>query len=78
MAKLINEYIENGFRIKEYDNGTIIKSAVSSIQTPSPEPQITLEEQVAQLKADNLILMDALATVFEELLNTQAMIGGTA
>jgi hypothetical protein len=41
----------------------------------SDEPRI--EEQVAQLKNDNLILMDALATVFEEILNIQAMQGGT-
>lgn len=45
--------------------------------TPPPEAKPSLEEQVAQLKEDNLILMDALATVFEELLITQTMIGGT-
>ncbi len=48
--------------------------------TPEPE-QInqtpTLEEQVASLKEDNLILMDALATVFEEILFLQEQLGGT-
>jgi len=56
-------------------NGTFI--------TPEPviiEHQPTIEEQIAQLKTDNLILMDALATTFEELLILQDKIdilGGT-
>ena len=51
--------------------------------TPEPalvEPAPTLQEQVEQLKQDNLILMDALATTFEEILSLGAKIdtlGGT-
>jgi hypothetical protein len=45
--------------------------------TPLSKP--TLEEQVAQFKEDNLILMDALATTFEEVISLRADIaaGGT-
>lgn len=44
-------------------NGTFI--------TPKAEPgnaKLTLEEQIEQLKIDNLILMDVLATIYEEMI----------
>lgn len=45
------------------------------------EPRITIEDKVVQLQQDNIILMDALATTFEELLNLQSQVatlqGGT-
>lgn len=37
-------------------------------QTPPENTDPSLEEKIAQLQNDNLILMDALATTFEELL----------
>ena len=40
---------------------------------PQPEPLPTLQEQIEGLKQDNIILMDAIATLFEEIL----MLGGT-
>lgn len=36
-------------------------------------PQPTLEEQVAQLQEQNLTLMDALATIYEELLAKEVL-----
>ena len=36
--------------------------------TPPPTPQPTIEEQIAELKQDNLILMDVLATMYEDML----------
>lgn len=46
-----------------------------------PEPEIpseTLEQKLARLKEQNLILMDALATTFEEVLALRAIVeGGT-
>ena len=46
---------------------------------PVPEPVAsapTIDEQVASLKQDNLILMDALATTFEELLMLREELAG--
>jgi hypothetical protein len=48
--------------------------------TPNPEPSIeqpSLDEKMSQLQQDNLILMDALAVTFEEILNLKAQLGGT-
>ncbi|OPX93980.1 MAG: hypothetical protein A4E53_00143 [Pelotomaculum sp. PtaB.Bin104] len=50
-------------------------------QAPIQEPAQTLEERVTQLQSDNLILMDALATAFEEILVLEEkinMLGGTS
>ena len=49
---------------------------------PEPEPylpeQETTEQKLARLEEQNLILMDALATTFEEILVLQAIVeGGT-
>lgn len=49
------------------------------VSQPDPDPtlpQPTLEEQVAQLREDNLILMDALATTFEEILMLREELAG--
>ena len=44
-------------------DGTFIDPPVVPV-----EPKPTLEEQVAQLQQDNLILMDVLATMYEDML----------
>jgi hypothetical protein len=47
---------------------------------PTIEPVVvkpTLEEQMIQLQQDNLILMDALAMTFEEVMMLRTEIGGT-
>jgi len=47
--------------------------------TPKKPPTVTkpsLEEQMMQLQQDNLILMDALAMTFEEVMMLRAEIGG--
>lgn len=42
---------------------------------PAPEP---IEDKITRLEEQNLILMDALATTFEELLELRAIVeGGT-
>jgi hypothetical protein len=52
---------------RKHENG--VWSTEKYVPEPEPTPpQPTLEEQVAQLREDNLILMDALATTFEEVL----------
>jgi hypothetical protein len=52
-----------------------------SVQPPEPEPvppPETTEQKLARLEEQNLILMDALATTFEELLELRAIVeGGT-
>lgn len=73
MLKILKEYVENNTRVVEYtkDGETISHIVKTPIQVELPEnnSQVTLEEQIAELKEDNLILMDALATVFEEVLS---------
>lgn len=51
-----------------------------NVQPPEPLPQTpeTTEQKLARLEEQNLILMDALATTFEELLELRAIVeGGT-
>lgn len=45
---------------------------------PIPPPKPSLDERMNQLQQDNLILMDALAVTFEELLNIKSQLGGTS
>lgn len=47
-------------------------------ESEPPTPQPTFQEQIEELKQDNLILMDALATTFEELIALRELVeGGT-
>ena len=52
-----------------------------AVQPPEPEPTEppeTTEQKLARLEEQNLILMDALATTFEEVLALRAIVeGGT-
>lgn len=55
------------------DSGELgqIMQADGTFATPPVDPVIpqkTLEEQIAELKQDNLILMDVLATMYEDML----------
>lgn len=44
---IIRDYIEDDYRIKEYDNGTVVRQLISQATLLEPvEPQITLEEQI--------------------------------
>jgi len=66
----MRQYIEGDYNVAEHDGGVIIRSlivpegiaAIPTTQGP------TIEEQLAQIKADNLILMDVLATMYEDML----------
>lgn len=62
--------LENGQKMQKIVDGEIvILTAISEGVAPIPTPQVTtIEEQLAQLKADNLILMDVLATMYEDML----------
>lgn len=74
MEKLIREYEENGQLMQEFevitDSGKrhIIRKPIP-IESEQPE---TLEDKLSRLEQDNLILMDALATVYEELLTLKS------
>jgi len=66
---IIKQYEEEGFIVTEYISGAVVRAAKPSAVVPElVEPQPTLEEQLAQLKSDNLILMDVLATMYEDML----------
>lgn len=67
------------------DDAVISESAVEITEDefnqlqPEITSEPTIEEEVAELKEQNLILMDALATTFEEVLALRAIVeGGTA
>ena len=46
------------------------------IEPHEPEPPETTEQKLARLEEQNLILMDALATTFEEVLALRALVEG--
>lgn len=52
----------------------ITEEEFEAVKPPIPEPVLaeTTDQKLARLEQDNLILMDALATVYEELLNLQS------
>lgn len=80
---IINEFIRvddlgNKYNVVVEINEQTGKECTTETYIPTEEElheilKPTLEEQIEGLKQDNLILMDALATVFEEIL----MLGGT-
>jgi len=62
--------------VSNVKEGNFLGFTENPLKDPTP-----IEQQVAQLQQDNVILMDALATTFEEILNLQAQVaalqGGT-
>jgi hypothetical protein len=60
------QFEDNGFVITENTNGSCVKVLKPTLSTA--EESKSLEEQIKSLKQDNLILMDAIATMFEEIL----------
>ena len=65
------ESIVDGEIISENGEAGDIRQPDGTFITPKPEPgkaRQTLEEQIEQLKIDNLILMDVLATIYEEMI----------
>lgn len=69
-----------GFEVRESWQ-PITEEEWLSVQPPEPEPAPppeTTEEKLARLEEQNLILMDALATTFEEVLALRGIVeGGT-
>lgn len=64
---MINIYEKDGYLIKEYQNGTIIKSKVLDESTIENVEIKTLDQELQELNNQNLILMDAIATLYEEI-----------
>lgn len=79
-----DDYIlrDNEIESEVGETGQILQADGSFI-TPEPAPiapRISLDDKVNQLQQDNLILMDALATSFEKILQLETKIdalGGT-
>lgn len=76
----------NGMVIEKYTGGTNVVDVLddgtqitSIIEYPDPSIQIPLPQPIpqptnAEIRESQLITMDALATVFEEILNLQMMV----
>ena len=48
--KVVKSYDENGYHINEYDTGTIEKFLIGADKPLETEPEITLEEMVADVQ----------------------------
>ena len=87
---VLRKYIEGDEQVTEYtrDGVTVSHTVRTPIQTeqPQPEPQPpveTMEQKIArleqQVQSDNLILMDALAMTYEQIMMMRSeMNGGTS
>jgi len=66
----MKQYKMDGYLINEYPSGAIIKSLISDAQEPQePQPaHKTLDERLGELTEQNLVLMDAIATLFETII----------
>lgn len=74
--RIIDEQLAKGLQLVEVSNiseGNFLGFDDRAIQSPTLPP--TKDEQIAILQQDNLIIMDALASVYEQLLIMQN--GGT-
>lgn len=79
MLKILREYVEGDEQVTEYtrDGVTVSHTVRMPVQEdkPEPEPQEpieTIEEKVARLEQqvmnDNLIVMETLASIYEEII----------
>lgn len=77
-VRIAKEIVDGEIKSDTGELGQIMRSDGTFVTQDNLEiaPQITLEQRVEQLQQDNLILMDALASVYEELLTIKS--GGTA
>ena len=60
----MTERRENGYIIRTYDNGTEIRTLETAITTPGepePQPEVSLQE----LAENQMIIMQALADLYE-------------
>jgi hypothetical protein len=66
------------YKITELPSGAIFKEAIST-ELEELEPQVTpteiksIEQQMEALVQQNLVLMDAIATIYEELLTKEVV-----
>ena len=84
MLQVLKRYKENDLIVTEYTADgqnvyCVVKEAIQIETDPSESLPITqtLADKVNQLQQDNLILMDALASTYEEILMLKAQLGGT-
>ena len=80
MIQVLREYIEGDMQITEYtrDGVTVSHTVRTPVQTEQPEPQEpqtpveTMEEKISHLEQqvmnDNLIVMETLASIYEEII----------
>ena len=70
--------LREGFKVRESWQ-EIMEEEWILVQPPESglaEPAETIDQKLARLEEDNLILMDALATTFEEVLALRALVEG--
>ena len=71
MMDVVSEKVEGDYVVREFENGTIVKT-LAQVATVVPVPtthQPTIEERFAEVNANQLILMDVLATMYEDMLS---------
>ena len=73
--------LREGFKVREsWQEITEEEWILAQPPVPEPiephEPTETIEQKLTRLEAQNIILMDALATTFEELLTLRTMLEG--
>ena len=79
MIQILNEYIEGVVHVTEYtlDGVTVSHTVRTPVQTEQSQPETqppveTMEEKIArleqQVQSDNLIVMETLASIYEEII----------
>ena len=64
---MLKDHIDGDYRITEYENGTVVKQLIS------PEPELVEPVPIsytptnAEIMENQLVLMDAIATLYEDL-----------
>ncbi len=64
--------VVDGYRMNIIDGGNIMVNMGKESEIDNLVVSETLDDRLAKLEKDNLILMDALATVYEELLTLKS------
>lgn len=61
----MKEYIDGNYNVKEYENGTIIRTLMNTeTEIPIPIPQ---RNEIEEIKQNQLIIMEAIADLYTAL-----------
>lgn len=64
-------YIDGDYNVIEYDNGAVVRTLITEPVEPEPIEPEPPQPTASEIQDNQFILMDAIATLYEEFLLSQ-------